>query len=90
MKRRPIDPLPQQICVRHLYIRTRAEIMASVPCRWASGEQSHLARTSAKTVLQLRKLYAKGNVTQPMLAERSGLSLANVKSILGRRSWKDI
>jgi hypothetical protein len=64
--------------------------MASVPCRWASGEQSHLARTSAKTVLQLRKLYAKGNVTQPMLAERSGLSLANVKSILGRRSWKDI
>jgi DNA-binding MarR family transcriptional regulator len=64
--------------------------MASVPRRWASGEDSHLARTTAKTVLQLRKLYAKGNVTQSALADRFGLSLSNVKSILGRRSWKHI
>jgi hypothetical protein len=79
-----------KLCVRHLCTRTRAEIMASVPRRWASGEDSWLARTTSKQVLQLRKLYAKGNVTQAMLAERFGLSLSNVKSILGRRSWKHI
>jgi len=79
-----------KLCVRHLYTRTRAEIMASVPRRWPSGEDSCMARTTAKTVLQLRKLYAKGDLTQAMLAERFGLSLSNVKSILGRRSWKHI
>jgi hypothetical protein len=57
---------------------------------WPSGEQSHLARTTTRTVLQLRKLYAKGNLTQAMLAERFGLSLSNVKAILRRRSWKHI
>ena len=46
-----------------------------------SGEQSHLARTTTKTVFQLRKLYAKGDLTQAMLAERFGLSLSNVKGI---------
>jgi hypothetical protein len=79
-----------KLCVRHLYTRTRAEIMASVPRRCASGEDSWLAHTTANTVLQLRKLYAKGDLTQAMLAERFGLSLSNVKSILGRRSWKHI
>jgi AraC-like DNA-binding protein len=79
-----------KLCVRHLYTRTRAQIMASVPRRWASGEDSHLARTTAKTVLQLRKLNAKGDLTQAMLAERFGLSRSNVKSVLGRRSWKHI
>ena len=64
--------------------------MASVPRRWASGEDSYLARTTAKRVLLMRKVYAKGNVTQPALAERFGLSRSNVKSILGRRSWKHI
>jgi hypothetical protein len=54
-------------CVRHLRTRTRSAIIASVPRAkgWLSGEQSHFARTTAKTVLQLRKLYAKGNLTQP-------------------------
>lgn len=64
--------------------------MASVGRRWASGEDSCLARTTAKTVLQLRKVYAKGDLTQAMLAERFGLSLSNVKSILARRSWKHV
>jgi hypothetical protein len=79
-----------KLCVRHLYTRTRAAIMASVPRRWASGEDSWLARTTSKQVLQLRKLYAKGDLTQAMLAERFGLSLSNVKSILARRSWKHL
>jgi DNA-binding MarR family transcriptional regulator len=49
-----------------------------------------MARTTTKQVLFMRKLYAKGDVTQAMLAERFGLSLSNVKSILARRSWKHI
>jgi DNA-binding MarR family transcriptional regulator len=64
--------------------------LASVPRRWASGEDSCMARTTTKQVLFMRKLYAKGDVTQAMLAERFGLSLSNVKSILARRSWKHI
>jgi hypothetical protein len=81
-----------RLCVRHLRSRTRAAIMVSVSRArgWPSGEQSHLARTTTKTVLQLRKLYAKGGLTQAMLAERFGLSLSNVKGILRRRSWKHI
>jgi DNA-binding MarR family transcriptional regulator len=79
-----------KLCVRHLYTRTRAEIMASVPRRWASGEASHLARVSSKQVLLIRKLYTKGNVTQSALAERFGMSTSNMKRILARRSWKHI
>jgi hypothetical protein len=79
-----------KLCVRHPHLKSRAEIMAAIPRRWAAGEDSYLARTTAKTVLQLRKLYAKGSVTQSALADRFGLSLSNVKSILGRRSWKHI
>ncbi len=81
-----------RLCVRHLRSRTRAAIMVSVSRAkgWPSGEQSHLARTTTKTVLQLRKLYAKGDLTQAMLAERFGLSISNVKGILRRRSWKHI
>jgi hypothetical protein len=59
-----------KLCVRHLYTRTRAEIMASVPRRWASGEDSHLARATSKQVLLMRKVYAKGDLTQAILAGR--------------------
>jgi DNA-binding MarR family transcriptional regulator len=79
-----------KLCVRHLYTRTRAEIMASVTRRWASGEDSHLARATSKQVLVMRKIYAKGNVTQSALAERFGMSTSNMKRILARRSWKYI
>jgi hypothetical protein len=79
-----------KLCVRHLSTRTRAEIMASVSRRWASGEASHLARVTSKQVLLIRKLYAKGNVTQSALADRFGMSTSNVKRILARRSWKHI
>ena len=79
-----------KLYVRHLYTRTRAEIMASVPRRWASGEDSWLARTTSKQVLLMRKLYAKGNVTQTALAERFGISTSTVKRIFARRSWKHI
>jgi hypothetical protein len=79
-----------KLCVRHLHLKSRAEIMTSVPRRWALGEDSRLARTTSKQVLLIRKLYAKGNVTQSALAERFGISTSNVKSILARRSWKHI
>ena len=79
-----------KLCVRHLSTRTRAEIMASVSRRWASGEASHLARVSSRQVVLIRKLYTKGNVTQSALAERFGMSTSNEKRILARRSWKHI
>jgi hypothetical protein len=70
-----------KLCVRHPHLKSRAQIMASVPRHWASGEDSPLARTTAKTVLRLGKSYAKGDLTQAMLAERFGLSRSNVKSM---------
>jgi hypothetical protein len=79
-----------KLCVHHLYTRTRAEIMASVSRRWASGEDSYLARVTSKQVLLMRKLYAKGNVTQTTLAERFDISTSTVKNILARRSWKHL
>ena len=90
----PVAPLPEvdfpTISVAATLPGASAEIMASAPRRWASGEDSCLAHTTVKKVLQLRKLYQKGDLTQAMLAERFGLSLSNVKSILGHRSWKHI
>jgi hypothetical protein len=79
-----------KLCVRHLSTRTRAEIMASVSRRWASGENSHLARLTSHQVLLIRKLYTKRNVTQGALAQRFGISTSNMKRILARRSWKHI
>jgi antitoxin component HigA of HigAB toxin-antitoxin module len=78
------------LCVRHLYTRTRTEIMASLQRRLASGEDAHLARATSEQVLLIRKLYAKGNVTLTALAERFGLSKSNVKKILAGRSGKHI
>jgi hypothetical protein len=49
-----------KLCVRHLSTRTRAEIMASVSRRWASGEASHLARVSSKQVLLIPQALHKG------------------------------
>jgi DNA-binding MarR family transcriptional regulator len=79
-----------KLCVRHLYTRTRTEIMASVPRVQMAGEHSHLARLSTKQVLLIRKLYAKGNITQAALAKRFTVSLGQVKTILSRRSWKHV
>jgi hypothetical protein len=79
-----------KLCVRHLHLKSRAEIMASVSRRLAAGEDSYLARVTSRQVLLIRKLYAKGCVTQKALAERFGISTSTVKNILARRSWKHI
>jgi hypothetical protein len=79
-----------RLCMRHLFTRTRAEIIASVPRLQRSGEDSHLARLTARQVLLMRKLYGKGNVTQSGLAGRFGISVGHVKNILGRRSWRHL
>jgi hypothetical protein len=79
-----------RLCVRHLYTRTRAEIIASVPRVQRSGEDSHLARLAVRQVILMRELYGKGNVTQAVLAKRFGISTRHVKDILARRSWEHI
>jgi hypothetical protein len=79
-----------RLCIRHLYTRTRAEIIASVPRPQRSGEDSHLARLTVRQVLLMRKLYGEGSVTQGVLAKRFGISTRHVKDILARRSWKHI
>jgi hypothetical protein len=79
-----------KLCVRHQYTRSRAEIVASVPHLQRFGEDSHLARLTSKQVILMRKLYAKGDVTQAELSKRFGLSTGHVKNILGRRSWKHV
>jgi hypothetical protein len=81
-----------RLCVRHLRTRTRSAIMASVPRGkgWLSVEQSHFARTTARQSSNFANSTQKGGLTQAMVAERFGLSLSNVKSILGRLSWKHI
>jgi hypothetical protein len=76
-----------KLCVRHLYLRTRAEICASVH---APGEDSHLARLTSKQVLLMRKLYTQGNFTQAQLGKRFSISKGHVKNILARRFWKHI
>jgi hypothetical protein len=78
-----------KLCVRHLYTRTRAEIVASLSYR-QSGEDSHLARLTSRQVILMRKLYVKGDTTQAKLAKQFGISTGEVKNILARRSWKHL
>jgi hypothetical protein len=79
-----------KLCVRHQYLRSRAEIVASLAPLQRAGEDSHLARLTSKQVILMRKLYGKGGITQAKLAVRFGLSTGQVTKFLARRSWKHL
>jgi hypothetical protein len=63
-----------KFCVRHLSTRTRAEIMASVSRRWASDEDSHLARITSRQVPPDPQALRKGQ----RYPERVGRALRHV------------
>ena len=45
-----------KLCVRHLRLRSRTDVMASIPKLPRRGEESHLARLTSRQVLATRKL----------------------------------
>lgn len=54
------------------------------------GEQNKAAIITVKEVLEIRKRYAAGGITQKQLAKEYGIKRETVTSIVNRRSWKHV
>jgi len=51
------------------------------------GEQNSQAKLTEAKVIQIRKLYATGGVSQKALGKRFGVAKSNIWSILSRKHW---
>lgn len=54
------------------------------------GEASHLAKLTSDQVLEIRRTYEQGGVTQEALARKYGVERTTVRDIIHRRNWKHI
>lgn len=81
-------------CVRidHLEIGTRADNMRDMTDagRQCRGEDRPLSKLTAKSVREIRRIYAGGDATQTQLASRFGVSRSAVGDAINRRTWKHI
>lgn len=79
---------------KHLFMGTVAEnildCMAKGRTRGAVGERNYGAKLTPKQVLKIRKLWATGRFTQPMIANKYGLCRMQANRIIIRRAWKHI
>jgi hypothetical protein len=60
------------------------------PHDWHRGERSPNAKLTREQVLEIRRLYATGGVTQKALAAEYGVAESNVWAILKGRAWADV
>lgn len=58
------------------------------PC--LKGEQCGLSKLTTQKVLNIRSEYAVGNITRQKLADKYGVTIHTIKSIIGRHTWKHI
>jgi predicted XRE-type DNA-binding protein len=57
-----------------------------VPC----GEKQHCAKLKEADVIEIRRLYATGTLSQRVLGERFGVAQSVVGRILNRKIWKSV
>lgn len=78
----------------HLFLGTNRENMIDCVKKGRHGQKKGELSSNAKLkehqILEIRKLYAKGDITQPELAKMFGTTRPNINSILHRQSWKHI
>jgi predicted XRE-type DNA-binding protein len=56
-----------------------------------SGEDSHLCtKLAAKSVLEIRKRYAAGSVSQDRLAQIFGVSQSHIGRIVRKEEWRQL
>lgn len=77
---------------RHLRWATRIENEADkvLHGRDIRGERSGTARLTRAQVLDIRKRYDRGGVTQQQLADFYGVHVMTINSIVNRRTWRHI
>lgn len=56
--------------------------------RSAKGEMAGNSKLTASDVIQIRELYAKGNMTQREIGSLFGITVANVSAIVLYKSWR--
>jgi hypothetical protein len=80
------------ICVRpdHLFLGTTADNLHNRDSkgRGFDGERNPRAKLTTEDVLELRRLYRLGGITQQELADRFGVKQITVSNIVLRRTWK--
>lgn len=54
------------------------------------GERHGCARLGAKQVIEIRRLYAQGDIILKTIAERYGVALGHVHAIVTRKVWRHI
>lgn len=81
-------------CVRisHLFLGTHQENENDKVSkkRHTFGEKHNLAKLTLKQVEQIRKEYAKGNMTQYELAEKYGVHQPEIHRIISEKRWASI
>lgn len=61
--------------------------MTRIPLR---GEQIGLSKLTEEKVREMRRLYAEGNVTHAVLAEKYGVALSTIHNALSRITWNHV
>lgn len=57
---------------------------------YCSGELSNLSKLNAEQVMNIRRLYKKGDYTQESLASMFNCSRKNISSIVNNKSWRHL
>ncbi len=60
------------------------------PEKAVRGERQHLAKLTETDVLEIRRLYAQGGVSQSKLAAQFGVDQTGISAIIRRFTWKHI
>lgn len=60
------------------------------PGEWPKGEQVGVAKLTAQDVLDIRRLYASGELGYRRLGRKFGVDRANIKKIVKRQAWRHI
>jgi hypothetical protein len=84
----------------HLFLGTAADNTADMmakgrgifvgPNESAKGERHGMAKLTAASVIDIRRRYRAGGVTQPQLAREYGVSDAHICGIIKRKFWAHI
>jgi hypothetical protein len=60
------------------------------PWKGKTGELHHMAKVQVVQVIEIRKRYAVGDITQRELGEEYGLSIPQISNIVRRAQWRDV
>lgn len=81
---------PACVNLDHLQIGTQADNVKDMVerKRHIHGERQHSSKLTQSQVVEIRKLYAQGDLTQSQIANRFNVTQSNVHSIVSRETWK--